>query len=58
MLAGGELHTRNGEPVDATMNAQTYAYFAVTYWYSLQEWGGKERVSFFDGTPGLAEWLG
>lgn len=40
------------------MNAQTYAYFAVAYWYSLQEWGGKKRALFFDGSPILAEWLG
>ncbi|KAJ5154882.1 uncharacterized protein N7500_010321 [Penicillium coprophilum] len=56
-----EFHTKDGTPVDsfmATMNAQTYAYFAVAYWYSLQEWGGKKRVSFFDGAPESAEELG
>ena len=50
---------KDEEPVDsdmATMNAQTYAYFTVAYWYSPQEWDGKERVSFFDGRPRLSTW--
>lgn len=42
----------------ATMNAQTYAYFAMSYWYSLQEWDGKERVTFDAGKPVLAELFG
>ncbi|OQE11332.1 hypothetical protein PENFLA_c072G03336 [Penicillium flavigenum] len=60
-LAYGGYRDRNGNSVDsymATMNAQTYAYFAVAYWYSLQGWNDKERVSFFAGRPAFAEWLG
>ncbi|KAJ6132372.1 hypothetical protein N7471_007587, partial [Penicillium samsonianum] len=44
-LAGGGFHTTDGTPVDsfmATMNAQTFAYFAVAYWYSVLEWVGKK----------------
>lgn len=44
--------------INAARNAESYVYFAMSYWYVDQDWSGREPVTFYTGMPDLAEWLG
>ncbi|KAI9930618.1 hypothetical protein AWENTII_007418 [Aspergillus wentii] len=42
----------------ATLNAQSFVYFAMSYWYYLQEWHGRDPITFYAGRAVSSDWMG